>query len=58
MSLKEITKQTEDARELEKKVQRFIKDMDINGMQRSIKSKAECDDVQKDFAIVDTKINT
>jgi len=32
MSLKEITKQTEDARELEKKVQRFIKDMDINGM--------------------------
>ena len=36
----------------------MFKDIDINSMTKKLMSKAEADDVLKDFAIMDTKINT
>jgi len=48
----------ESLKDLERRMQRIFKELDLNGLQRSLKQKAESDDVLKDFAIVDTKINS
>ena len=38
-------------------MQRVLKEFDFNLIVKQLKNKSEQDDVMKDFAIVDTKIN-
>lgn len=47
----------EAIRDLEKRVQRIFKEFDFNAISRQLKGKSESDDVLRDFAIVDTKLN-
>ncbi|KAL4446473.1 hypothetical protein ABPG74_001214 [Tetrahymena malaccensis] len=56
--VKDINKKMESIKDLEKRLQRVFKEFDIGTMAKQLKQKADQDDVLKDFAIVDTKVNT
>ena len=56
--MKELQKKFESFRDIDKKMARLFKDFDVNLMTKQLKGKAEHEDVMKDFAIMDTKINT
>ena len=53
-----LQKKFDSFKTLENKINKMYKDFDVNLVFKQIKSKAESDDVLKDFAIMDTKINT
>ncbi|KAL4432888.1 hypothetical protein ABPG74_014402 [Tetrahymena malaccensis] len=55
--IERMQKRIEAFKDLERRVQKFMRDIDVNGIQRQLKCKAEGEDVLKDFAIVDSKIN-
>ncbi|KAL4485655.1 hypothetical protein ABPG72_010917 [Tetrahymena utriculariae] len=56
--VKDINKKMESIKDLEKRLSRVFKEFDIGTMAKQLKQKADQDDVLKDFAIVDTKVNT
>lgn len=55
--LSEIIKRTEGIVDLEKRVSRVLKDLDINNLIKQVKNKANQDDVSKDHVIFENKIN-
>lgn len=55
--LSEIIKRTEGIVDLEKRVSRVLKDLDINNLIKQVKSKANQDDVSKDHVILENKMN-
>jgi hypothetical protein len=56
--MKEFSKKMEALKELERKVTKVFRDLDVNSLRKQINQKAETEEIQKDFSIFDTKINT
>lgn len=55
--LMDVVKRTEAFVDLEKRVSRTFKDLDINNLMKQVKSKANQDDVTKDNLIFEHKLN-
>jgi len=53
----DVVKRTEAFVDLEKRVSRTFKDLDINNLMKQVKSKANQDDVTKDNLIFEHKLN-
>lgn len=56
--IREMRHKLETTKELEKRIQRIFKEFDLSGMSRSLKGKADKEELQKDCAILDIKIGT
>ena len=52
-----LLKRTDGVGELEKRLSRILKELDINNLIRQVRSKADTDEIKKEFYVVDTKIN-
>lgn len=58
LEFKDLSKKFDLYKDLDKKMSRMFKELDVNTILKQIKSKAEQDDVKKDLTIQDTKIKS
>ena len=56
--IQDIHKRMETFLDIEKRVNKVFRDADINNLVRQVREKAQTDDVQRDFAIQETKISS
>jgi len=54
--IQELFKRTDGITELEKRWNRILRDLDVNTLVKTVRQKADQDDVKKEIMIVDTKI--